>query len=160
MAKYRVNKPAVVKLATALTGIAGIAATFVNVSTSEPEPLSPEHQQSNAMRESIEAYFPLVRDMVMAAPATVTYPQAPQFNSAPQSMRSTFQEINGIISNHDIGQPLYRCDVIIYLRDIHRIATDAYVAARASNPDIAIDLEAHKAALASPPQIAPTCKIR
>ena len=159
MAKYRLNYQLAgvyIAMATGVADVGGVGTVRYNFFFGPDSPeKAVERQQSAQMREAITIYLPLASEMVMAAPAT-EYPPSTVSRSG-GTMAGTFSVAKDIIENTGIGNIKTRCEALTYLRAIHRLATENYVA---SNPAVPLpNLQTHLDAAQRETPVAPLCKI-
>lgn len=155
MARYRINKHiagAFMACAAALSAVGGAGYGIHSLISAPDSPeTAEERRQSSILRGQIITYLPLAREMTVAAPA-FEYPDSSQ-----GSMNYTFGLADEIIDNATgIGDVEKRCEVLAYLRAVHRRAAENYLASKPSLP--LPNLETHlDAARRTPPQV-PLCQ--
>lgn len=155
MPSYRLNKSvasACIAAAAAFTAVGGVGYLGYSALTAPDSPeTAEERRQSYLLRDEIITYLPLAREMIIAAPP-YEYP-----DSARGSLNRTLGLGDEIIGNKgNIGDIAARCDVVTYLRAIHRRAAENYLA---SNPALPLpNLQTHIDAINRPAPVVPLCE--
>lgn len=155
MARYRLNQHIAGTFFAAAAALAAVGGAGYGVHHLLTAPDSPEtaeaRRQSRILRSEIITYLPLAREMTVAAPPA-EYP-----GSAHGSMSSTFSVGDEIIDNADgIGNIETRCEVLAYLRTIHRRAAEDYLASKPALP--LPNLQTHIDAARRPAPVVPLCQ--
>jgi hypothetical protein len=155
MPRYRLNRHiASVFIAVAagmgVVGTIGYGGYHLLTAPDSPE-TAEARRQSAILRNEIITYLPLAREMTVAAPA-YEYPDSSQ-----GSMNRTFAVGDEIIDNDTgIGNIEARCEVLTYLRAVHRRAAENYLA---SNPALPLpNLQTHLDAARRPALDVPLCQ--
>ena len=156
MAKYSINQNiagAFLACAAVLTVVGGGGYAGYSALTAPDSPETAEKRsQSNTMRMEIATYLPLTREMIIAAPPA-EYPE-----SSKGSLNRTFESAQEIIGNTGMGDLTLRCELLTYLRAVHRRATENYLA---SNPSLPLpNLQTHIEAAQRDVPVAPLCQPR
>ena len=135
----------------ALSAVGGVGYGGYSLLTASDSPETAEKRtQSNAMRLEIATYLPLTREMVIAAPPA-EYPDSPE-----GSLNHTYEKAEEIAGNTRMGDLKLRCEVLAYLRAVHRRATENYLA---SDPALPLpNLKTHIYAAQRNVPAAPVCQ--
>jgi hypothetical protein len=156
MPGYRFNKNfaalfrAYAAVASVVGGI-GYGGYYLLTAPDSPETAA-RRAQSNTMRLEIANYLQLSREMLLVAPPA-EYPESSQGTA-----KQTFAEAEDIIDNTGIGNIPLRCELVTYLRAIHRIATENYIS---SKPVLPLpNLQTHIDAANRNVPVAPVCTIK
>ena len=155
MPSYRLNRSVASACIAAAAAFAAVGGTGYAVYGALTSPDSPEtaeqRRQSYLLRDEIITYLPLAREMIVAAPP-YEYPE-----SAQGSLNRTLGLGDEIIGNKGkIGDIEARCDVVTYLRAIHRRAAENYLA---SNPALPLpNMQTHIDAINRPAPVVPLCQ--
>jgi hypothetical protein len=158
--KIKINAKIAAIYAAAATAIAGTGGYYYNANIDEWREEAAEQNMHETARAELAEYLPLVQQMTAAMP-NAKYPPGPVGGggmlSLPSnwSMDGSFEVAELIIGNKDSIYKNHSCDLVPYLRAVHKIATDAYVQSGVSRNDVDIDL--HRTAAAAPDEAAPLC---
>lgn len=157
MSRYRLNQNIVSSFVAAAMGVGvvgGIGYAGYSWLTAPDSPeTAEERRQSSLLRNEIITYLPLAREMTIAAPPpAIEYP-----GSSAGSMSRSFSKADEIIDNpNGIGNIELRCELVTYLRAIHRRAAEDYLA---SDPVLPLpNLQTHLDAARRPATDVPLCQ--
>jgi hypothetical protein len=156
MTKYSINQNlagAFIAGAVGLTLIGGGGYVgYSALTASDSAETAERRRQSSRMRMEIATYLPLTREMIIAAPPA-EYPE-----SSKGDLKRTFSSAEEIIGNTRMGDLKLRCELLTYLRAVHRRATEYYLASQPSLP--LPNLQTHIEAAQRNVPVAPLCQPR